>query len=222
MTFIREGLELSSEPDLLAAQLVGCSFAGYRWYQHRHRVNGIHFKRIIQRHNEKHQHGEVRGEATCSHLCRCARCHKDARTADEYMLPDGTVQCHPCGADTTAGFVVVSMLYDLSPADTCRLCAVQPIHGPNSAFVTKELDLEEMEHANFDPEVAAAYHEDGLEEADLGYGDAGDYGLGHHPNHEGAHAQQASVSSLAEEHKPDSLTQAHFCGPLGSSCFPQH
>jgi len=63
---------------------------------------------------------------------------------------------------------------------------VQPIHGPNPAFVTKELDLEEMEHANFDPEVAAAYHEDGLEEADLGYWAGGDYGMGHDPHAEGA------------------------------------
>ena len=52
------------EPCILAVQLVGCGFAGYRFYQHRkHQVNGIHVKRIIQRHNEKHHHGEVR-EAT--------------------------------------------------------------------------------------------------------------------------------------------------------------
>ena len=66
---------------------------------------------------------------------------------------------------------------------------MQPIHGPNPAFVTKELDLEEMEHANFDPEVAAAYHEDGLEEADLGYWAGGDYGMGHDPHPEGARGQ---------------------------------
>lgn len=35
--------------------------------------------------------------------------------------------------------------------------------------MTKELGLEEMEHAAFDPEVAAAYHEDGLDPEDLGY-----------------------------------------------------
>ena len=45
---------------VLAAQLVGCGFAGYRFYRHRRQVNGVHIKRIIQRHNEKHQHGEVR------------------------------------------------------------------------------------------------------------------------------------------------------------------
>ena len=55
------------DPSMPAAQLVGCGFAGYRFYQHRQRVNGIHVKRIIQRHNEKHQHGEVRGDASGSH-----------------------------------------------------------------------------------------------------------------------------------------------------------
>ncbi len=50
--------------------------------------------------------------------------------------------------------------------------------------MTKELDLEEMEHANFDPEVAAAFHEDGLEEADLGYW--GDYGFRHDQLSDGA------------------------------------
>ena len=29
-------------------------------------MNGTHIKRIIQRHNEKHQHGEVRAEAANS------------------------------------------------------------------------------------------------------------------------------------------------------------
>ena len=52
------------EPCVLAVQLVGSGFAGFRFYQHgRHQVNGIHVKRIIQRHNEKHQHGEVRSAA---------------------------------------------------------------------------------------------------------------------------------------------------------------
>ena len=73
-----------------------------------------------------------------------------------------------------------------------RSHAVQPIHGPNPAVVTKELDLEEMEHANFDPEVAAAYHEDGLDEADLGYWDSGDYGPGHDPRAQGASMWQIS------------------------------
>ena len=74
--------------------------------------------------------------------------------------------------------------------------AVQPIHGPNSAFVTKELDLEEMEHANFDPEVAAAFHEDGLEEADLGYWDGGDYSLGHDPHAEGTGANHSPAIAM--------------------------
>lgn len=80
--------------------------------------------------------------------------------------------------------------------DTQRIHAAQPLHGPNSAFVTKELDLEEMEHANFDPEVAATYHEDGLEEADLGYWDGGDYGLGHDPTPEGMRWQHLSLACL--------------------------
>ncbi len=45
---------------VFAAQLVGCGFAGFRFYRHRRQVNGLHIKRIIQRHNDKHQHGEVR------------------------------------------------------------------------------------------------------------------------------------------------------------------
>ena len=46
---------------------------------------------------------------------------------------------------------------------------LQTLHGKHAAYVTKELGLEEMEHAAFDPEVAAAYHEDGLDPEDLGY-----------------------------------------------------
>ncbi len=101
--------------------------------------------------------------------------------------------------------------------------AAQPIHGPNPAFVTKELDLEEMEHANFDPEVAAAYHEDGLEEADLGYWAGGDYGMGHDPP-EGARGQspadrchcEASTSCSMQHIRPHS---SGVCSAEARQCF---
>ena len=90
------------------------------------------------------------------------------------------------------------------------MIAAQPIHGPNPAFVTKELDLEEMEHANFDPEVAAAYHEDGLEEADLGYWAGGDYGMGHDPP-AGARAQPRTAKlARAAQCSTVDLTAADF------------
>lgn len=87
------------EPCLLAAQLVGCGFAGYRFYQHRHRVNGIHVKRIIQRHNEKHQHGEVRGVVVGSH--RGAASHNDVSGCITYHPTNAVARllqflCHRC------------------------------------------------------------------------------------------------------------------------------
>ena len=110
------------------------------------------------------------------------------------------------------------------PCDARLLPAVQPIHGPNSAFVTKELDLEEMEHANFDPEVAAAFHEDGLEEADLGYWDGGDYGLGHHQTPEGMRDRNSSFAvhcgtSSKSSAPPTSCLHANFILAAEKKCM---